>query len=386
MEKKVIALIVAAGESRRFGSELPKQYQMLEGKSLLRRSIEAFLRHPEITGVMAAINPTHLDYYQQHTEGLTLLPHTDGGATRQESVAKGLAVLTANAPDYVLIHDAARPNVTAELISRVIAGLKEVPAAIPALPVFDTLKHVEEEQIIGTIERSKVFRAQTPQGFHFKEILEAHEKCADLALTDDSAVAENAGMLIKIVAGSEHNYKITTQEDMRDAKRLLESGYETRVGMGFDTHKITSGSHVHICGVSVDAGFALEGHSDADVGLHALVDAVLGSISEGDIGQHFPPTDPKWQGADSSMFVRHACELLAKRGGKVIHADITLICEHPKISPHREAMRARIAELLAIDVSRVSVKATTTEKMGFTGRSEGIAAQAVATIRIPEDK
>lgn len=388
MKKNVVALIVAAGESRRFGSELPKQYQILDGKSLLRRSVEAFLKHPDISGVLVVVNPAHLAYYAEHTKGLKLLPHTDGGATRQESVTMGLESLATYSPppDYVLIHDAARPNITTELISRVIAGLGETEAVIPALPVFDTLKHVEEERIIGTIERKKLFRAQTPQGFRFKEILEAHRNCAGYECTDDSAVAEHSGLPVKIVAGSEHNYKITTQEDMEDARMLLAANYETRVGTGFDAHKITTGKTVTICGIAIDAGFGLEGHSDADVGLHALVDAMLGTIGAGDIGVHFPPSDPKWRGANSSQFVTHALGLLKERGGQIIHADITVICEKPHISPHRDKMVAHVAKLLEIDKSRVSVKATTTEKMGFTGRGEGIVAQAAATVKLPTEK
>lgn len=381
----IIALIVAAGESRRFGSELPKQYQLLEGKSLLRRSIETYLKHPEISGVMVVINPAHLEYYAEHTQGLKLLPHTSGGSTRQESVALGLKALEQTPPDYVLIHDAARPNITAELISRVIAGLAGTPGVIPALPVFDTLKHVEEERVIGTIERKKLFRAQTPQGFHYQEILNAHRECADLECTDDAAVAEHAGLHIKIVTGSEHNYKITTMEDMEDARRLLETEFETRVGTGFDAHRVDKGNNVNICGVSIESGFTLEGHSDADVGLHALVDAMLGSMAAGDIGMHFPPSDPKWSGADSALFVTHALHLLKERGGKVINADITMICERPHISPHRERMRERVAGLLEVEASRISIKATTTEKMGFTGRGEGVAAQAVVTVKLPAD-
>ncbi|HEU5047399.1 MAG TPA: bifunctional 2-C-methyl-D-erythritol 4-phosphate cytidylyltransferase/2-C-methyl-D-erythritol 2,4-cyclodiphosphate synthase [Rickettsiales bacterium] len=386
MNKSAIALIVAAGESRRAGGTLPKQYQMLEGKSLLRRSAEAFLRHPGISGVRVVINPAHLAYYQAHTAGLDLLPPINGGATRQQSVALGLASLADNPPEYVLVHDAARPNVSGAVITRILSALAETPAAIPALPVFDTLKHVEENRIIGTVERQKLFRAQTPQGFHYKEIYAAHRECEGYECTDDAAVAEHAGVEVKIVPGSEHNYKVTTKEDLEDARILLAAASETRIGTGFDAHRLTadeSKKYVTLCGIQIASELALAGHSDADVGLHALVDAILGSIGAGDIGQHFPPSDPKWKGADSSQFVTHACSLLKQKHGRIINADITLICERPHISPHRAAMVTHVAKLLEVEESRISIKATTTEKMGFTGRGEGIAAQAAVSVKLP---
>lgn len=389
MKRNVIVLIVAAGESRRAGGGTPKQYQMLEGKSLLRRSIEAFLQHPDISAVKVVINPAHASYYSEHTKDLKLLPPVDGGATRQQSVTLGLASLAGSPPDYVLVHDAARPNISADVISRVIAALSETPAVIPALPVFDTLKHAEDDRIIGTIERKKLFRAQTPQGFHFQPILDAHKECEGYECTDDAAVAEHAGMEVRIVPGSEHNYKVTTKEDIEDARTLLAAHYETRAGMGFDVHRLVAAGddnkHVTICGIKIESDFALEGHSDADVGLHAITDAILGSISAGDIGLHFPPSEAKWRGVNSSVFVTHALGLLKQKHGKIIHADTTIICEKPHISPHRDRMVAHIASLLEIDKSRVSVKATTTEKLGFTGRGEGIAAQSVVTIKIPAE-
>lgn len=387
MKKNIIALIVAAGDSRRAGGNIPKQYQMLENASLLRRSTEAFLKHPDISAVAVVINPTHRELYDTHTRGFALLPPVPGGATRQQSVMLGLEALAENAPDYVLIHDAARPNITADVISRVIAGLASVSAVIPALSVYDTLKHVEEERIIGTVERAKLFRAQTPQGFHFSAILDAHRKCAEYNCTDDAAIAEYVGLEIKIVTGSEHNYKITTREDIANAQALLAAHSETRVAIGFDAHRFVAErngkSGVILCGVTVESNLVLEGHSDADAGLHALVDAILGSIGAGDIGEHFPPSDPKWRGAASSTFITHALSLLKAKGGRVINADITLICETPKISPHRAAMAQCVAKLLETDVSRVSIKATTTEQMGFTGRKEGIAAQAVVAVKLP---
>lgn len=395
MTKKAIALIVAAGESRRMGGEIPKQYQMLGTKSLLRRSVEAFLMHPGITGVKVVINPAHQGFYDVQLQDAHVLPPVHGGATRQESVKNGLASLAGDnsdyVPDYVLVHDAARPNVSQEVISRVLEALEFSPAVIPALPVIDTLKHVEEGAVVGTIERTKLFRAQTPQGFHFKPLLEAHSQAEGNEFTDDAAVAENAGLAVKIVTGSEHNYKITTAEDMQDANSLLDAKYETRTGMGFDAHTLVKHEAstpparrvVLLCGVPIPFDFMLHGHSDADVALHALVDAILGAIGEGDIGQHFPPSEPRWRGAASSRFVLHANQLLHHKGGRLVHADITLVCEKPRIADHRDAMRASVASLLDVDVTRVSVKATTTEKMGFTGRGEGIAAYAVVTVKLP---
>ena len=383
MAKKIMVLIVAAGESRRTGGNIPKQYQMLEGKSLLQRCVETFLSHPDIAGVGMVINPLHKILYHEHTKELAVLPPVEGGASRQASVALGLKSLEKENPDYILIHDAARPNVSFELISRVIEGLETANAVIPALPVVDTLKQVEGGVITSTIDRSTLFRAQTPQGFHYLDIVKAHENAKDYPCTDDAMVAEYAGMQVKTVPGSEHNGKITTMEDMQDARLLLESAYETRTGTGFDVHKIIRTKNtLVICGITITCGFGLEGHSDADVGLHALVDALLGAMAEGDIGTHFPPSDLQWQGADSSLFVKHAVKLLKNKHGKIINADITIICEKPAIAPHRAAMIANVAELLEVDSSRISVKATTTEKLGFTGRGEGIAAQAVVTIKM----
>lgn len=391
MSKSAVALIVAAGESRRAGGDIPKQYQMLGDKSLLKRTIETFLQHSGISGVKVVIHPGHKAYYEEHTKGLKLLPAVTGGNTRQESVKQGLLSLAQSPPDYVLIHDAARPNVAPELITQTLAALALSQAVIPALPVIDTLKHVEEDRVVGTIERKKLFRAQTPQGFHFSPILEAHKACTDYDYTDDAMVAENAGLEVKIMPGSEHNYKITTAEDMRDAQTLLMHQHETRVGFGVDAHRlvphekeIIAGKRVvTLCGVDIPFEYELEGHSDSDVGLHAVVDALLGAIGEGDIGAHFPATDPRWRGMTSSRFVLHAYQLLKQKQGRVVHVDVTLICEKPHVAPHREKMIASIAELLDVEHSRVSVKATTTEKMGFTGRGEGIMAQAVVTVKMP---
>ncbi len=393
MAKTAVALIVAAGESRRAGGDIPKQYQVLGGKSLIRRTAEAFLQHPDISAVKVVIHPAHQGYYDEHTRGLNLMPAVYGGTTRQESVKQGLLSLADEAPDYVLIHDAARPNIAQELISQTLSALEQSPAVIPALPVIDTLKHVEDDRIVGTIERKKLFRAQTPQGFHFQEILKAHQEVNDADYTDDAAVAENSGLEVKIVPGSEHNYKITTAEDMRDAQLLLEQQFEVRVGQGIDAHKliaheadtIASKRVIMLCGVPIAFEFGLEGHSDADVGLHAIVDGLLGAMGEGDIGAHFSPADPRWRGMTSSRFILHAYQLLKQKQGRLMHVDVTLVCERPRIAPHVQQMRETISKLLDISASRISVKATTTEKMGFTGRGEGILAQAVVTVKLPAD-
>jgi 2-C-methyl-D-erythritol 4-phosphate cytidylyltransferase/2-C-methyl-D-erythritol 2,4-cyclodiphosphate synthase len=290
----------------------------------------------------------------------------------------------AAAPDLVLIHDGARPFLDRPVIDRVLAGLGAHEGAIAALPVRDTVKRGDGTRIAGTIDRNAMWRAQTPQGFHFKPIVAAHRAAAGAELSDDAAVAECAGMAVALVEGSEDNFKVTTMDDLARAERLLAARCaDIRTGQGFDVHAFGPGDQVWLCGVAVPHNHGLVGHSDADVGLHALTDAILGAIGAGDIGMHFPPSDPRWRGAPSHRFLRHAADLVAAAGGSIAHVDVTVICERPKVGPHREAMTSRIAEILGIDRGRVSVKATTTEKLGFTGRGEGIAAQAVATIRLP---
>jgi len=374
-----VALVVGAGEGQRFGSDVPKQYHPLAGMAVMRRSLLAFMDHPEVTMVQAVINPNHHDLYDQATQGLALPAPVDGGATRQGSVANGLEHLNADAPLRVLIHDAARPLVDHGVISRVLAALETSPGAVPTLAVADTLKRGDGQFVETTVDRQGLWRAQTPQGFRYSDILAAHRQAAGDELTDDAAVAERAGLTVAMVEGSEDNVKVTRPVDMIRAERFLGAG-EARTGLGFDVHRFADGDHVVLCGVKVPHGFGLEGHSDADVGLHAVTDALLGAISEGDIGTHFPPSDPQWKGAASDVFLRHAAELIAARGGRISNIDVTLICEQPKIGPHRPAMVKRMAEILAIAEDRLSIKATTTERLGFTGRGEGIAAQATATV------
>ncbi|HET8728092.1 MAG TPA: bifunctional 2-C-methyl-D-erythritol 4-phosphate cytidylyltransferase/2-C-methyl-D-erythritol 2,4-cyclodiphosphate synthase [Alphaproteobacteria bacterium] len=379
------ALIVAGGSGERFGTAVPKQYLDLAGKPVIRRAVEAFLDHPAVGRVRVVANPAHRDLLETALAGIDVGSPIPGGSTRQESVRRGLEALAAEGGvDRVLIHDAARPLIDAATIERVARALDAGPAAIAAVPVTDTLKRGADGLIAGTVDRDGMWRAQTPQGFRLMEILSAHRAAAGRVLTDDAAVAEHAGIAVTLVPGHVDNLKVTTEQDLRRAERLLAPALpDTRVGGGFDVHRFGPGDHVMLCGVPISHDRGLEGHSDADVGLHALTDAILGAIGAGDIGQHFPPSDPRWRGADSGQFLRHAVGLVAGRGGCIAHADVTLICELPKVGPHRARMIASVAALLGISEDRVSVKATTSERLGFTGRGEGIAAQAVATIRLP---
>ncbi len=397
-----VALVVAAGRGSRFGTGLPKQYAALGGRPLLGHSLEAFARHPRIDRVKAVIHPDDRALYERAAAGLDLLEPAAGGATRQDSVRRGLESLESLAPAAVLIHDGARPFVDAAVIDRVLDALASAPGAIAALPVTDTLKRSETGKrgqaghIAATLERAGLWRAQTPQGFRFAEILAAHRAiihgaahgavhgaAAGPELTDDAAVAERAGLAVALVEGTPHNIKVTTRDDLLRAERWLAGAYETRVGQGFDVHRFAPGDHVMLCGLRVPHEAGLKGHSDADVGLHALTDAILGALGAGDIGVHFPPSDARWKDADSAVFLTHARDLVATRGGRIAHVDVTLVCERPRIGARRVAMVARLAELLGIEAERVSVKATTTEGLGFTGRGEGIAAQATATLSLP---
>ena len=378
------ALIVAAGRGSRFGGALPKQYLLLGGQTVLRHAVEGFAAHPRIAAVQVVIRDEDRTVFDAAMAGLGLLPPVPGGAERQDSVRLGLEALAAHHPTKVLIHDGARPFPDAALIDRVLDALDVAPAAIPALPLGDTIKRVEGGLVRETVERSQLWRAQTPQGFHFAAILAAHRQAAGSILTDDAAVAEAAGIAPLIVAGSEENLKVTTPEDLAAAERLLMARLgDIRVGEGYDVHPFGPGDHVMVCGVAIPHEVAPVGHSDADVGLHALTDAVLGAIGAGDIGMHFPPSDPRWRGASSDRFLAYAAALVRERGGTIAAVDVTVICERPKIAPHRDRMIQQVAAILEISADRVSVKATTTERLGFLGRGEGIAAQAVATIRLP---
>lgn len=382
----VTALIVAAGRGRRAGPGLPKQYRPLAGRAVLTHTAEAFLSHQAITDVRVVINPDDIALYHAAVGDLRLGPPITGGAERQDSVRLGLEALTETAPEMVLIHDAARPFVAPAIIDRVIAAAGGTGGAIAALPVVDSLTRVQDGLRIGQVARDGLWRAQTPQGFRFSEILAAHRAAAGLALTDDAAVAERHGIAVAVVAGSEAAFKLTTDEDFGRAEKLIAQRLsDVRVGQGFDVHAFSDapGRVLMLGGIALPGGRGLAGHSDADVVLHAATDAILGALAEGDIGQAFPPSDPQWKNAPSWRFLSFAADRVAKRGGLIAHLDLTIICEAPKIGPHRAAMQMRIAEILGVAVDRVAVKATTTEKLGFTGRGEGIAAQAVATVRLP---
>jgi 2-C-methyl-D-erythritol 4-phosphate cytidylyltransferase / 2-C-methyl-D-erythritol 2,4-cyclodiphosphate synthase len=378
-----VALIVAAGQGVRAGEGSPKQYRTLAGVSVLRRSISVFAEHRQVDQVRVVINPDHDQQYRAATTGLSLQAPVSGGATRQESVRLGLEALSGSGCDLVLIHDAARPLVPPEMIGATIDALGQADGALPILAASDTLKRVHGNRVEATVAREGIGLAQTPQGFRFEKILAAHRGARDTTFTDDAAIAEHAGLDVVAVAGSRRNAKLTTAEDFVMAEALLAASGSVRTGLGYDVHRLGPGDHVWLCGVRVTHDRSLVGHSDADVGLHALTDALLGAAALGDIGQHFPPSDERWRGAPSHLFLTHAAKLIAERGGHVEHVDVTLVCERPKVAPHRVAMIARIAELLSLDDRRVSVKATTTEGLGFAGRGEGIAAQAVATVRLP---
>lgn len=384
------ALIAAAGRGARFGAGPPKQYRLLRGETVLARAARAFLEHPAVQRVHIVIRGEDRALYDAATRGLALPPPVIGGATRRESVLRGLEALAAAPPARVAIHDAARPLVSAAAIARVIAALDEggpgLAGAIAAAPVRDTVKRAARGKPLATVPRDALRLAQTPQVFRFPAILAAHRAAAqsapdDAALTDDAAVAERAGLRVAAVLCEEDNPKITAERDLARAARLLPGGI--RVGSGFDAHRFApGGDRVVLCGVAVPHECGLAGHSDADAPLHAVTDALLGAVAAGDIGAFFPPTDAQWAGADSARFVRRALEVVAAAGGRLAHIDVTIICERPRIAPHRAAMRARLAALLQLPESAVSVKGTTTEGLGFPGRREGLAAHAAATVEM----
>lgn len=384
-----VALVLAGGRGTRAGGGVPKQYRDIGGMPMLRRTLAAFAEHPDIDAVRAVIHPDDTGLYQDLTHGLDLLEPAIGSDSRQGSSYNGLLSINKLNPETVLIQDAARPFTDRETIRRIIGSLAECPAAIAAVPVIDTIKRGDaQKRVSGTVERAGLWRAQTPQGFRFKAILDAHEAVKDQDLTDDAGVAEAAGLPVQLVMGHENNIKITTEEDFMRAETILretttgQGAPETRLGTGFDVHRFEPGDHVTICGIEIPHSARLKGHSDADVGLHAITDAIFGALAEGDIGDHFPPSDPQWKSADSAIFLAKAAECVRTRQGAITSLDVTIICELPKIGPHRAAMRKRIAEICGIDPGRVSVKATTTEGLGFTGRAEGIAAQAAAAIQL----
>jgi 2-C-methyl-D-erythritol 4-phosphate cytidylyltransferase/2-C-methyl-D-erythritol 2,4-cyclodiphosphate synthase len=380
---KCAVLVVAAGRGRRFGGDIPKQYLDLGGRTVLRHSLATFAAHPRINWVRTVIHPDDRELYDASAHNLKILEPVHGGETRQDSVRFGLESLAEYNPDVVLIHDGARPMIDAGTISRVITALETQDGVIPALPVADTLKRGQDGLITQTVDRANLWRAQTPQGFKFQPILSAHLQTAGKELTDDAAVLEHSGGKVALVLGTEENLKITTMADLARVSSNTSGPGDFRTGNGFDVHAFEEGDGVWLCGVKVPHTQGLKGHSDADVAMHALTDAILGAISAGDIGHHFPPSEVQWKGCESHVFLKHAVNLVQGLGGKITHVDVTIICERPKVGPYRPHMQSRLSELLEINESRISVKATTTEGLGFTGRQEGIAAQATATIWLP---
>jgi len=380
---RIAALLVAAGSGSRFGAATPKQFLPLAGRPVIRWAAEALTPHTTLLQPVGPAAPI-----EAALAGLPHLPPVPGGATRQESVRAGLEALASHAPDIVLVHDAARPHIPADTIAHLLAALRDgFPGAIPACPVADTLKRAAPDDTIeATVARKNLFRAQTPQAFQFPILLALHRAARIFEATDDAWLLEQSGHAVKLVQGHEENIKMTYAADAARLERHLAPPMLPRVGTGFDVHILKAGRPMILCGITIPFDYGLDGHSDADVGIHALCDAIYGALAEGDIGRHFPPTEGEWKDADSARFLRHAAGRIAAHGGVLANADLTLICERPKITPHAPAMRARLAELLGAPVERISVKATTTERLGFTGRGEGIAAQAAVCVMVPEGK
>ena len=378
----IAALLMAAGHGARFGAPTPKQYLPLLGRPVIRHAAEALLREGRVDRLLPVVAAGEEDRVAALLAGLPVLPPVAGGTTRAASVRAGLEALVAHTPDIVLVHDAARPVIPPGTIPALLAALDSAPGAIPAQPVSDTLKRGADGRILETVPREGLFRAQTPQAFRFDALLAAH-RAGDAGATDDAALLEAAGLPVALVPGAESNVKITWPEDLARVEAHLAARMIPRMGTGFDVHRLVEGRPLILCGVTVPHPLGLSGHSDADVGIHALCDAIYGALAEGDIGRWFPPSEAEWKDADSARFLRHAAGRIAARGGMLANADVTLICERPQIAPHAEAMRARLAELLGVPVDAVSVKATTTERLGFPGRGEGIAAQAAAVVLLP---
>jgi 2-C-methyl-D-erythritol 4-phosphate cytidylyltransferase / 2-C-methyl-D-erythritol 2,4-cyclodiphosphate synthase len=387
MQGGVAVVVVAAGRGTRVGGDSPKQYRALGGAPVIGHTLRLFADHPEIGMVQPVIHRDDIARFHAASAGLRLRQPVFGGATRQISVRAGLEALEPDRPRIVLVHDAARPFASPALISRAIAA-GAAGAAIPGLAPTDTIKAVDAAgRIVDTLDRGRLRAVQTPQAFGFDALLAAHRRALAAGrddFTDDAALAEWAGMAVHVFAGESANIKLTTEEDFaRVAAAELTSLGDIRTATGYDVHSFGAGDHVWLGGVRIPHDRGLTGYSDADAPLHALVDAILGALADGDIGSHFPPGDPQWKGASSDRFLAFAAERVAKRGGRIAHLDITIICETPRIGPHRDAMRTRIAAIAGVDLDRVAVKATTNEKLGFIGRGEGIAAMATATIRLP---
>lgn len=381
---RIDALLMAAGTGQRFGAPVPKQYLPLLGRPVIRHAAEALLREGLVGRLLPVVAAGEEAHVAGLLEGLPVLAPVPGGATRAASVRAGLEALAADPPAIVLVHDAARPVIPPGTIAALRDALAAAPGAIPAQPVTDTLKRGADGRILHTVPREGLFRAQTPQAFHFGVLLAAH-RAGDATATDDAALLEAAGLPVALVPGSEHSIKITWPEDLVRVEATLSAQLSPRMGTGFDVHRLVEGRPLVLCGITVPHPLGLSGHSDADVGIHALCDAIYGALAEGDIGRWFPPSEAQWKDADSARFLRHAAGRIAARGGVLANADVTLICERPRITPHAPAMRARLAELLGVPIGAISVKATTTERLGFPGRGEGIAAQAAAVVLVPTE-
>lgn len=381
---KIGAIIVAAGRGERAGGGIPKQFRKLAGRSVLARSYQALAAHPALTAIVLVTHPDDTARLDAVDEELGLVTRrVVGGATRSDSVRAGLAALSDAGVDAVMIHDAARPFLSHALIDRLADALATHSAVIPVMPVTDALMRLDPSgEILEAVDRETLGAAQTPQAFHLDTICQAHDQAAGQAFADDAAVIRAAGGTVFSVPGESGNYKLTRPEDFQRAEAELMSTAITVTGQGFDVHRLEPADTMWLCGVALHEGLGLVGHSDADAGLHAVTDAVLGCAGAGDIGQHFPPSDPQWRGAASDKFLLHALDLLARAGGAAVHVDVTLICERPKVGKYRAAMQARLAEIMRLPTARVNIKATTTEKLGFTGRGEGLAAQAIVTARM----
>jgi 2-C-methyl-D-erythritol 4-phosphate cytidylyltransferase / 2-C-methyl-D-erythritol 2,4-cyclodiphosphate synthase len=385
---QVAAVVVAAGQGVRAGGDVPKQFRRIGGETLLRHALESFVEAPKVNLVQPVIRSEDADLVRLEVAGLNVLPPVFGGATRQASVRAGLEALLPRKPDIVLVHDAARPFASADLIARAIAAAEKTGAAIPGLPVTDTIKRVDGSgSVEATLDRGSLRLVQTPQAFAFPALIAAHRRAAEQGrddFTDDAALAEWAGIKVSVFPGEPGNSKFTTPEDFVRAEAIQAAALgDVRTGSGLDVHAFGPGDHVTLGGIRIPHSQALTGHSDADVALHALTDAILGALADGDIGAHFPPSDPQWRGASSDRFLVFAVDRVRARRGRIAHLDLTIVCEAPRIGEHRDRMRANIAKLAGIDIERVAVKATTSEKLGFTGRGEGIVAYATATVRLP---
>jgi len=388
MAIRVAAVVVAAGRGTRTGLDYPKQYKVMGGSPMVRESLRVFTDHPEVDLVLPVIHPDDAARFAAAAEGLGVAQPVTGAATRQGSVRAGLEALTGEAPAIVLVHDAARPFTSSALISRAIAAATKSGAAVPGMPVTDTVKLVDGEGgVAATLNRAALRTVQTPQAFAYPALLDAHRRAAAQGrddFPDDAALVEWAGFKVTVFEGERGNMKMTTPEDFARIDRDAQALGDIRTGIGYDIHAFDSGGdHVWLGGVKIPHERKLSGHSDADVALHALTDAILGALADGDIGMHFPPSDEKWRGASSDIFLKFAVERVKARGGVVSHLDVAIVAEAPKINPRRDEMRARIAEIAGLSIDRVGVKATTNEKLGALGRAEGIAAYATATIRLP---